>query len=508
MPAPPSARLAVPGDTCWRLAHADKATVVVDADDYFRVAAQMMRMARRRITMIGWDFDSRIRLEQEGPKGDTPTLGKFLLSLARESPDLDIRVLRWDFGAYRAMRRGSMMLDLARWRMQRNIHMRFDGAHPAGCSHHQKILIIDDDLAVCGGIDMTGDRWDTRDHLADDPRRTRPRGKPYGPWHDATMVVTGEVAQALAHLTRDRWERATGEVLESVEEGGILWPDGLTPDFEDVTLAIARTIAPWHDQPEVREVEALHLATVARATRTIYSENQYFTSPRIAAALVERMKAVPELEVVMVMPLTADGWLEQQAMDGARVRLVREMQEEVGADRFRVFYPVNAGGQPIYCHAKITITDDRALRIGSANLNNRSMALDSECDLMLETGGEDRLAQCVLTIRDRLLAEHLGSSVDALRGALDANDGSLIRTIHALSCGTRTLMPLPLDPPQGWRAVIADHELLDPESAGEMFEVFSRRRRLLRRFRAVRGGVRRRLERARQFSGRKSGTDR
>ena len=503
-----SHRIAVPGETCWRRAHADKATLVVDAEDYFRLAARMMRMARRRITMIGWDFDTRIRLEQEGPKGATPTLGEFLLEVARDRPELDIRVLRWDFGAFRSTLRGSMVLDLARWRMRPNIHMRFDGAHPAGCSHHQKILIIDDDLAVCGGIDMTGDRWDTREHLPDDPRRTRPRGKPYGPWHDATMIVTGEVAQALAELTRARWERATGEMLAPVHVGGVLWPDGLEADFEDVTLAIARTIAPWNGQPEVHEVEALHLATIATATRTIYAENQYFTSPRIAAAMVERMKTVPELEVVLVTPLTADGWLEKKAMDGARVRLVRAMQAEVGADRFRVFYPVNAGDEPIYCHAKITVVDDRVFRIGSANLNNRSMALDSECDLMLETGGDERLAACVRTIRDSLIAEHLGSSVRAVRASLEANDGSLIRAIAALSCGSHTLVPLPLDPPRGWKAVIADNELLDPESPDQMFELFSRRRRLLRRYRAVRGGVRRRLRRVRQFSGRKSGTDR
>ena len=500
--------IAVPGENCWRIAHADKATLVVDAEDYFRLAAQMMRMARRRIIMVGWDFDTRIRLEQEGPKGDTPTLGQFVLQLAKERPELEIRVLRWDFGAFRSMTRGSMVLDLARWRLQRNIRMRFDGAHPAGCSHHQKILIIDDDLGVCGGIDMTGDRWDTRDHLPDDPRRTRPGGDPYDPWHDATMVVTGEVAQALSELARDRWYVATGERLASVEKGGVLWPDGLTPDFEDVCFAVARTISPWNGNPGVSEVEALHLATIARATRTIYAENQYFTSPRIAAALVERMKAVPELEMVLVTPLTADGWIEKKAMDAARVRLVNAIHQEVGPERLRVFYPVNAAGTPIYVHAKITIVDDRVLRIGSANLNNRSMALDSECDLMLETRGDPRLVDCAMTIRDSLIAEHVGSTCEAVRAAIAAHDNSLIRAIGALTCGGRGLVPLPLDPPEGVEAVIADHELLDPERPDQMFELFSRRRLLIRRYRAIRGSMRRRFDRSRQRSGRKSGTDR
>ena len=502
--------IAIPGENCWRLAHADKAALVVDAEDYFRLAAQMMRMAKRRIILVGWDFDTRIRLEQEGPKSATPTLGELVLQLARDNPELDIRVLRWDYRAFRSMLRGSMVFDLARWRMQRNIHLRYDGVHPVGCSHHQKILIVDDDLAVCGGIDMMGDRWDTREHQPDDPRRTRPGGAPYDPWHDATMIVTGEVAQALAELARTRWKVATGESLPPVDNSGVLWPDGLTADFEDVTLAIARTIAPVRGRDAVDEVEALHLATFATAERCIYLENQYFTSPRIAGALLQQLRARPELEVVLVSPLTADGWIEQKAMDGARVRLTEAIQSEVGRHRFRVYYPVNDAGTPIYVHAKITIVDDAVFRIGSANLNNRSMALDSECDLMLETRGDAKLSACVSTIRDRLLAEHLGSTADAVRAARAAEGGSLIRAIDALGGRPRSLRPIPLDPPTGPEAVIADNQLLDPESPDQMFELFSRRRRLVRRARAVGGALRRQWDRqrARQRSGRKSGTDR
>jgi hypothetical protein len=53
---------------------------------------------------------------------------------------------------------------LARWAATRAIEFKFDGAHPAGCSHHQKIVIADDCLAVCGGIDLASGRWDTPDH--------------------------------------------------------------------------------------------------------------------------------------------------------------------------------------------------------------------------------------------------------------------------------------------------------------------------------------------------------
>ena len=90
------------------------------------------------------------------------------------------------------------------------VHLAFDGRHPIGACHHQKIAVIDDSLAFCGGIDMTGDRWDTRDHRDGDPHRVQPSGKPYKPWHDAISAVQGPVAHALGELFRRRWHLAGG----------------------------------------------------------------------------------------------------------------------------------------------------------------------------------------------------------------------------------------------------------------------------------------------------------
>ncbi len=52
--------------------------------------------------------------------------------------------------------------------------------------------------------------------------------------------------------------------------------------------------------------------------------------------------------------------------------------------RLGVFWPVADRGRPIYVHSKVMIIDDRLLRIGSSNLNNRSLGFDSECDVALE----------------------------------------------------------------------------------------------------------------------------
>jgi uncharacterized membrane protein YdjX (TVP38/TMEM64 family) len=58
-------------------------------------------------------------------------------------------------------------------------------------------------------------------------------------------------------------------------------------------------------------------------------------------------------------------------------------------------------------HSKVMIVDDRVLRIGSANLNHRSMGTDTECDLAIEARNDGERA-AIRRARARLLADHCG----------------------------------------------------------------------------------------------------
>jgi phosphatidylserine/phosphatidylglycerophosphate/cardiolipin synthase-like enzyme len=93
----------------------------------------------------------------------------------------------------------------------KRMHFAIDGAHPIGAVHHQKIAVIDDAVAFCGGVDLTVDRWARR----------------------------------------------------------------LEPTLRNVDVGIARTLPELEERREVREVEALNLAAIAAARHTIYLENQY-----------------------------------------------------------------------------------------------------------------------------------------------------------------------------------------------------------------------------------------
>lgn len=485
------------GRNCWRVERAERASVVVDAADYYHLIHEAMDKARQRILILGWDFDTRICLEQKDGKR-SETLGHFFLRLAKSNPAREIDILKWNFGALKQFLHPRAVWFLLRWSRTRAIDFRLDSAHPPGCSHHQKIVVIDEQFAVCGGIDISTGRWDTPQHRDNEPGRRLPSGKPYMPWHDATMLLTGDVAGALADLGRDRWHVATNGQLPPLPQASErLWPDDLPAQFENVQVAIARTRAPYRDVEEVREIEALYLDMIAAARRFIYFENQYFTSAKVAAAIANRMEEADPPEIVMVMPRQADGWLEQMAMDAARVQLARAIAKVDRLNRFRIYVPVTDGGTDIYVHAKVSIVDDRLLRVGSSNLNNRSLGLDSECDVVIDAGlaGNRDTPQEIARIRNRLLAEHLGVEEEAFAAAF-AERGSLVATIEALRSGGKTLDLLDLVKPGPFDAFIAENELLDPEHAEGFLDPLAAR------------GLRKQWERIRSWRGRARGKGR
>lgn len=461
-------KLLQPGLTCWRVERAARFAPIIDASAYFAHLRSALLRARHSVLFVGWEFDTRIKLDPEHPVDDLPEeLGPFLSELVGRRQSLSIRVLQWNLGLLGTLARGTTPLYLLNWMRARGFQFRLDSAHPTGASHHQKIVVIDDVLAFCGGIDMTDDRWDTRDHADDDGRRVRPSGRAYAPFHDATVAVDGAAAAALGALARERWLRATGERITPPERPDHdPWPEELVPLLRDVEVGIARTEPAYHGRPGVREIEQLYLTAIAAARRTLYIESQYFASGCIAAAMAARLSEPDGPEIVVINPDRAMGWLEEAAMGRGRSRALAHIRSADRFGRFRIYRPVTEAGQPIYVHAKVLIVDDRLLRIGSSNLNNRSMGLDTECDLAVEgTPGQaatGATAEAIVGLRDALLGEHLGVPPGEIVRTV-SRTGSLIATIEVLRRDAgRTLVPLVGMDPAAVQP-LGEGELLDPE---------------------------------------------
>lgn len=457
------------GRNCCALAHAGRVALLVDGEDYFRAFALAAERARHSILILAWDFNSNARLRWDGEgaehRAEAPArLGDFLNWLVHRRHGLEVFILDWDYPMVFGTDREFPPIYGLGWTPHRHVHVRYDNTHPVAGSHHQKIVVIDDAMAFVGGFDLTDRRWDTSAHCAQEARRISGNGD-YPPFHDLMMAVDGQAARVLAGIARGRWHAATQQLLTPVLDAADPWPPELVPAFRQVEVAIARTLPAGDDSTGVREVEQLYLDMIAAACRHIYIENQYFTAYGIGEALAARLAEADGPEIVLVSRLLSHGWLEEHTMHVLRTRLVQRLREADHNGRFQVYYAHVDGLQDGTCidvHAKLMIIDDEIVRIGSANLCNRSMGMDSECDAAVEARGRPHIAAAIRDFRNRLLGEHLDAPAELVEQEV-RRCGSLHGAIEALGGRARTLKPL--DHMPDWPdAVVGLASVADPEA--------------------------------------------
>ncbi len=465
--APAEGELFRPGGNCCALGRAGRVALLIDGADYYRAFMQAARKARHSIMIIGWDFDSRTTLDVDEDSRPRTALGEFLNALARARRRLRIRILEWDYPVIFGVERELSPLYGLTWKPHRRVHFRFDDTHPLAGSHHQKIVVIDDRVAFVGGLDLTSKRWDSSGHHPQEPGRTFD-GKPYPPMHDVMACVDGEAAAALGQIARERWRAATNERLGRVATRHDPWPDAFPPDMTDVPFALACTAPPINGSAAVHQVERLYLDMIARARRYIYIENQYFTSQKIADALAARLAEPDGPEIVLVTRLLSHGWLEEVTMQLLRSRHIEALRTADVHGRFEAYYPHVGGlaeGTCVDTHSKLMVIDDEWLRVGSANMSNRSMGVDTECDIAFEAQGEPRVQASIRRFRDRLLAEHLGSDPESVQHVIDTG-GGMHRAIASLGRPERTLARLEVDAPSD--AAVSAASLADLEQPVSM----------------------------------------
>jgi phosphatidylserine/phosphatidylglycerophosphate/cardiolipin synthase-like enzyme len=462
-------RLLNEGETCWRVARADRFACIVDAADYFTHVKSAMLRAQHRIMLIGWDFDARMAFERGAKTLPGPNqLGAFLFWMLWKRPALEVYALKSNLRllpAFDGIWFGLTPVAVVNQISSKRMHFAIDGAHPTGSVHHQKIVVVDDAVAFCGGVDLTLERWDTPDH-EDDSRGRRARGRSYGPRHEVGAAVDGAAARALGELALARWQTATDQSLQPVDAKHATWPSKLQPILCDVDVGIARTLPELDGRDEVREVEALNLAAIAAAREAIYIENQYLAARRIVGALAARLREADGPEIVIVIARRGNNPLERETMDSARHRLIQVLWEADEHRRLGVYWPAADGGAPIYVHSKVFVVDDRLLRIGSSNLNNRSMGFDSECDVAIEAdpNGPDRddVRRQITAVRHQLVAEHLGVSVAELERALAACR-SFLKAVEELRGRGKTLRPFTERTIADEAGPLAENDLMDPD---------------------------------------------
>jgi phosphatidylserine/phosphatidylglycerophosphate/cardiolipin synthase-like enzyme/uncharacterized membrane protein YdjX (TVP38/TMEM64 family) len=461
--------LLVPGRNCWRIERAKRLSFLIDGAAYFPAVRTAIANARRSVFILGWDIDSRIRLVPSGANDGLPEeLGDFLNEVVKRRRDLRMYVLSWDFAMVFALDREWLPIYKLDWRTHRRLSFRLDDKHPAGASHHQKVVVVDDAVAFVGGLDLTHCRWDTSEHGCNEPGRCDPEGKPYRPYHDVQVMVDGAAARALGDLCRDRWNRVSKKSARKTDQtpASDPWPANIQPDITDVDVAISRTDPGYTSGVPVSEIRHLYSDAIAAAKQSMYLENQYFSSSLVGTALAARLREPDSPDIVVVSRQIEEGWLEERTMGVLRARLHKQLVDADTGGHYRLYYPHVPGLElpnVLNVHSKVLVVDDRLCSIGSANFSNRSMGFDTECNVAIEARGDERIRRGIAGLRNRLLAEHLGTETGKVGAEIARHEGRLIPAIEALKHPGRTLEPIEPAVTPEIDALVPASAVVDPE---------------------------------------------
>jgi phosphatidylserine/phosphatidylglycerophosphate/cardiolipin synthase-like enzyme len=367
--------------------------VLVDGGEALPRIAEALAGARSHVHIAGWHITPDFGLTRDD---QASRLRDLLGDLAER---VEVRVLLWAGAPVPVFTPARAAVRRVREELMRGTRVRCaldSHERPMHC-HHEKLVIVDGEVAFVGGIDLTalgGDRFDTSDHLM--------RGR-LG-WHDASSRVRGPaVADVAAHFAA-RWREVTGEQLD---ETPLPAPAG------DVELQVVRTVPEkiydFLPQGDFRILEA-YMRALRSARKLVYLESQFLWSPQVVEILASKLREPPseDFRVVVLLPAKPNN-----GADTTRGQLGVLAGADNGAGRFlATTISARSGGLagPLYVHAKIAIVDDAWLTIGSANLNEHSFFNDTEMNVVT----------CDPTIaretRLRLWAEHLERSVEEVSG--------------------------------------------------------------------------------------------
>jgi len=461
----PSGRAIIrPGRNVWRSAEAERVGFLIDGEEYYQRLDDVLKQAERSVMILGWDFNPGIKLRPRDP--DCPTLGATLRHMVEEKPELEIRILVWGMGPVYSGK-SLKMFGKMDWNDHPRIELRFDFEHPLRASHHQKIVVVDDRTAFVGGIDLTARRWDDRGHACINPARTSPDGTIYGPVHDMQTIVTGDIARLIGDVTRRRWKKVTKIELEPVTVAGeAAWPQDLEPNLTNCRSGLALT-EPWKWKGRRGHREAIKLThdALKAAERHLYIETQYLASFGVARTLSRKLKAAQGPEIVIIVTRESHGFLEKLMMGNNRTRLIRRLKRADRYGRLRIYYATtpdaDGNDREIIVHSKLIVVDDRFVRVGSSNLNNRSEGLDTECDIALETV-EAASQKAILDLRDDLLAEHLCANKEDVSRIIQQT-GSMLAAIDILNVNPRCLRPFEVDTLKGEITSLFGTGIVDPK---------------------------------------------
>ncbi|WPK22898.1 hypothetical protein PUMCH_000119 [Australozyma saopauloensis] len=328
---------------------------LVDARDYFWAASAAMEMAKDVIFIHDWWLSPELYLRRPANGNQQFRIDRILQRKAQQGVKIFVIVYR-NVGTIipiDSLYTKHSIVSLN----QENIHIIRSPnqllQNTFFWAHHEKLCIVDYNVAFIGGLDLCYGRYDTPDHvLSDDSNigftnldqsnltpeqfdsfnifpgkdysNTRVKDfsnldKPYEtlydrnttprmPWHDIHMMTSGEVARDLSRHFVQRWNYLLRQKRPSRLTPLLTPPPDLTPEqLNDLNLTgscevqILRSAGNWSLGLKEHE-ESIHqayLKLIENSEHCIYIENQFFVTScfidgteiknRVGDAIVDRI---------------------------------------------------------------------------------------------------------------------------------------------------------------------------------------------------------------------------
>jgi phosphatidylserine/phosphatidylglycerophosphate/cardiolipin synthase-like enzyme len=318
------------------------------------------------------------------------------------------------------------------------ITIRLDSKAPTLTSgFHEKIMIIDNQIAFCGGQDLSMGKWDTSNHDFDNPLRDL-GGEP---WHDIHAMVKGPIVWDLIYHFNQRWVYSIWKDIRQVKKivkpssiGSYLFSKSHSAVLSftgegDTEITALRT---WKQLSESKNdtneylgydssiqssdsVCAWYDAMFSKAKDSIYIEDQFlFQDKAITQILVNRLKNESNLKIITVGPMEPNlpglvfGTISKESINHINRNLAA--LRKAGENRVRTYSLISQHNtlknerKQIYIHSKLMIVDDKWITIGSANTDKDGLEYSTEFDLGIAS------ADLSQRLRVKLWREHLKTS--------------------------------------------------------------------------------------------------
>ncbi|CAB4388903.1 unnamed protein product [Rhizophagus irregularis] len=355
----------------------------VDGKDYFFAVSQAILAAKSEIYIEDWWLSPELYLRRPPSENEDFRLDNLLKKKAEEGVMIYIVVYK---EVRYALTLDSRHTKLSLEKLHRNIRVQRHPDHgPEGTmfwAHHEKMVVVDSQVAFIGGLDLCFGRYDTHTHemidwFPEETKRARsiwlgldysnPRVKDFAnvadylheiidkkrtprmPWHDVSIGMIGTPARDVARHFVQRWNFIKDEKAYNKEKFPFLTPKGEYVSTRDESLfrgtcdvQLLRSSAEWSSGiKQENSIYNAYVHLIRTSKHFIYIENQFFITStehennyviknRIGEAIVERVKRAhknnEKFRIIVIMPLLPAFEADLSSKDAGTIRMVMHWQ--------------------------------------------------------------------------------------------------------------------------------------------------------------------------------------